>query len=68
MVDNYKRSKSAGNLKQDEGGTVNFDHALWRQLTEADTDEEFYYSWLGLQSSVIGGVSSSVLVLGPSGK
>lgn len=68
MVDNYKRSKSAGNLKQDEGGTVNFDNALWRQLTEADTDEEFYCSWLGLQSSVIGGVSSSVVVLGPSEK
>ncbi len=41
-------------------------HALWQRLSQANTDEEFCHSWLGLQSSIIGGVNGSVVGLGPS--
>jgi hypothetical protein len=68
MVNNAPNQKSAGNRRHGDEGTGYFDNTLWQQLTEADTDEEFCYSWLGLQSSIIGGVYSGVVVLGPSEK
>lgn len=68
MANNSPRYKNAGNRRHADEGTGYFDHALWQQLTEAGTDKEFCYSWLGIQSSIIGGVFSSVVVLGPSEK
>ncbi len=48
-------------------GTTEFlNHSLWQQLSGANTDEELCNSWLGLLSGIIGGVNSSVVVLGHS--
>jgi len=48
------------------GGSVAYlDQALWRQLVEAQTDEEFCHSWLGLLCRMIGEVESGVVVMGP---
>ena len=48
----------------DESEFLNF--ALWQQFSQANTDEEFCHSWLGLQSGIIGGVNGSVVGLGSS--
>jgi RND family efflux transporter MFP subunit len=48
----------------DEAPHLNQD--LWQGLTEAETDEEFCGSWLGLQSGMIGDVYSGMVVLGPA--
>ena len=68
MADNPVLHKEDENQKLDEGETVYLDRALWRKLTEAETDEEFCRSWLGLQSSIIGDVQSGVVVLGETEK
>lgn len=64
MADNLLRHGNAEDNQHGEEGVVYLDNALWRQLTEADTDEEFCYSWLGLQSSMINGVFSGMVTLG----
>lgn len=38
--------------------------ALWKNITEAETEEEFCQSWLGLQCRIISGTSGGIVVLG----
>lgn len=46
-----------------EGG-AHLDQTLWHGLSEAGSDEEFCGSWLGIQSGMIAGVLSGMVVLG----
>jgi hypothetical protein len=54
--------------RSDEESSAYLDQALWQGLAEAASDEEFYSSWLGLQSAMITGVLGGMLVLGPPDK
>ena len=68
MADKPPPQKPAGHSKSGDGGIAYLDRTLWRQLVEAETDEEFYSSWLGLQCRMINGVHSGIIVLGPPEK
>lgn len=68
MAENLPPYRSVANRISEEGSTSNLDHSLWRQLAEAKTDEDFYSSWLGLQSRMIGGIHYGMVVIGPSEK
>ncbi len=57
-------AKQANDVSQNEF----MNHALWKRLSGTKTDEEFCHNWLYLQSNIIGGVNSSVVVLGPPEK
>ncbi len=63
-------AKAKANIKQvhNAGETEFLNNTLWQQFYGANTDEKFCHSWLGLLSSIIGGISGSVVVLGPSEK
>lgn len=52
----------------EEGSIAYLDHSLWCQLAEAKTDEDFYSSWIGLQSRMIDGIHYGMVVIGPSEK
>ena len=52
--------------RSDEEGGAYLDQALWQQLAEAETDEAFAGNWLAIQSRMIGGVHSGMVVLGPA--
>jgi multidrug resistance efflux pump len=54
--------------KTGDGGVAYLDQALWRQLADAETGEEFCHSWLVLQERFIGGVRRGLVILGPPGK
>jgi biotin carboxyl carrier protein len=45
------------------GNVAQLDQALWRELADATSPEEFCRAWLGLQSRMIGGVSGGTVVL-----
>ncbi len=60
--------KLAENRRTEEGSVAYPDHALWRQLAEAETDEDFCSSWLGLLAHMISGILSGMVVLGPTGQ
>ncbi len=68
MMISSQHYRSVENQQRDEGNIGYQDNAMWQRLTDAETDEEFCYNWLGLQSSMIGGVYSSVVVLTSSQK
>ena len=62
-----KEANSYSSTEDPQSGEEGFgylDQALWQGLAEAETDEAFFNSWLGLQSGMISGVLSSMLVLG----
>lgn len=43
------------------------DHALWRQIADAQNAQEFCGAWLGLLCRMVGDVACAVVVLGPAG-
>jgi len=49
-----------------EGSVAYLDQTLWRQLSEAGSDEDFCYSWLNLQVRMISGAVSGMVALGPA--
>ena len=60
----YNRSESA---RGPGGANVAYlDHALWRQLSDAQTAQEFCGAWLGLLCRMVGDVACAVVVLGPA--
>lgn len=63
-----KEKKSIIKQAHNVGETEFLNHPLWQRFSRANTDEEYCHSWLGLQSSIIGGVKGSVVCLGPSDK
>lgn len=65
MPENPQFSRSAEGPKSGARGLAYLDQALWRQLAEADGDEDFCHSWLVLQGRIIGGVHSGMVALGP---
>lgn len=53
-------------LSQAQSGSVTYlEPALWQQLTEAGSDQEFYMSWLRLQCRMIEQVHQGVVMVGP---
>jgi RND family efflux transporter MFP subunit len=60
----YTRSDSQ---RSASGASVAYlDQALWRQLADAGTAQEFCAAWLGLLCRMVGDVSCAVVVLGPA--
>ncbi len=57
-------ARQANDISQNEF----INHSLWKRLSKTKTDEEFCHNWLYLQSNIIGGVNSSIMVLGPPEK
>ena len=63
MPDSPPFSRVAEDHKSREGSLAYLDQALWRQLAEAKSDEDYCQSWLGLQSRMIGGVLLGLVAL-----
>ncbi|TNF45182.1 HlyD family efflux transporter periplasmic adaptor subunit [bacterium] len=55
-----------GDRKPEAGSVTYLDQTLWRQLAEAETDEDFCDSWLNLQVRMISGAVSGMVALGPA--
>ncbi len=49
-------------------GAAYLDQAVWQGLVEAGSDDEFYGNWLEIQSGMINGVLSGMVVLGAADK
>jgi multidrug resistance efflux pump len=47
-----------------QGRITYLDQTLWRQLTEAGSEGEFFHAWLGLQSRMLSGAVAGVVVMG----
>ena len=47
-----------------KGRVTYLDQTLWRQLTEAGSDSEFFNAWLSLQSRMLSGAVAGVVVMG----
>ena len=68
MVHHSKSPDSADGYTHKGVETATIDLSMWKQLTEAGSDEEFCHSWLGIQAHMVGGVYGSVVVLSLSEK
>jgi biotin carboxyl carrier protein len=65
MADKPSSPRLDESLKSEGGGLAYLDPALWRQLTETASAEEFCHSWLILQGRLLGGVRRGLVILGP---
>jgi hypothetical protein len=63
MLEDPPQVQSDGGSEPGTGKVLYLDQALWHQLADAETIEDFSQSWLGLQALMIGGASSGVVVL-----
>jgi multidrug resistance efflux pump len=68
MADKPPLSRTADSQKSGEGSVAYLDQALWRQLAEAGSTEEFCQSWLVLQVRLVGGAHRGLVALGPAEK
>lgn len=64
MAENFFHLSSINKQLTEEGSLSYLDQALWRQLNEAKTDEEYCYAWLVLNSHIISGLRKGIVVLG----
>ncbi len=67
MADNPPSHGFAENRRSDDESIAYLDQALWRRLADADTDEEFCYSWLALQCRLISHIQSGAVIFGDPG-
>jgi multidrug resistance efflux pump len=58
----------AESQKFGDGSVAYLDQALWRQLSEASSEEDFCHSWLVLQGRLLGGFHRGLVILGPPEK
>jgi len=68
MTKKTESYQSTEDPRSGEEGAAYLDQELWQGLAEAGSDEEFYSSWLGLQSHMITGVLGGMVVLGAADK
>jgi hypothetical protein len=47
---------------------VYLDQAAWRRLSQPETEESFYTSWLGVQCRMITGASCGVVAMASEGE
>ena len=65
MTSIEEKAAEHASLGRLEGEVTFLEPALWRQLSEAASDEEFFFAWLNLQCLIIGNVQEGCIVLGP---
>jgi multidrug resistance efflux pump len=68
MADRPPLSRAADSQKSGEGSVAYLDQALWRQLIEASSAEEFCQSWLVLQGRLVRDFRRGLVALGPAEK
>jgi len=66
MSEKPPKEKAEGDYGPEEDSVTYLEPALWRQLTEAETEEGFCLSWLRLQCRMISDTFSGVVVFGPA--
>ena len=64
MPDIPPHTRSDGPRGSAGANVAYLDQALWRQLADAGTAQEFCAAWLGLLCRMVGDVSCAVVVLG----
>ncbi len=66
MPDNPPHVEDRSAAKPSPGSVTYLEPALWQQLDEAKTDQEFCLSWLRLQCRLIADVYQGTVMLGPA--
>jgi RND family efflux transporter MFP subunit len=65
MPEHPPHQEGRGEAQSQSGSITYLEPALWQQLTDASTDQDFYLGWLRLQCRMIDAVNLGVVMMGP---